>query len=82
MQSTKRWVTFIVSLIIFSIVFAFVDVFIAGVFYLIVLFLEATEAAVVFKWVFLGLFILETIITIPCLYLNIYNERTEDNSGT
>ena len=76
-MSTKKWCIFIIALSVLMLICAILNVFAAGAFFLIVLLFEASEAAIVYKWVYAILMIIEFGISAPYTYSYVKNERNE-----
>lgn len=76
-MSIKQMFVFLVSFLVLATMFAIGDVFLAGVLSVVVILFDFTSAFTVFKWVVLGLLLIELPILAVYLYNSIKNERNE-----
>lgn len=80
-MSAQKWVIFTVSALIFVVILFLLNVIVAGVLFLITMLFEPTEATIVFKWVLIGLSILDFPITIYAMYESVKKKGGKE-SGT
>lgn len=76
-MSTKQWIVLIIAFLVLAILLFLADFVFAGVLYVIVVLFDSSVAGIVFKWVLVGLLLIELPLMGTYLFKTMKNERNE-----